>query len=145
MIAILGGLADVERDLIRTRTAEGRSRAKARGQHMGRHPFSHLAAAGGSQPAPRGGRDVERPRPILQRQHGHDFEAQDMSAGFGPSCSLLSGSDPVEAIEQENGVPVDDALRPVNSSDGAFKSAPVHALGLCNVIADPAIGTELSA
>ena len=38
MIAILGGLADVERDLIRTRTAEGRSRAKARGQHMGRPP-----------------------------------------------------------------------------------------------------------
>ena len=36
MIAVLGGLADVERDLIRTRTAEGRSRARARGQHMGR-------------------------------------------------------------------------------------------------------------
>src|SRR5262249_50383664 len=36
MIAVLGGLADVERDLIRTRTAEGRSRAKQRGQHMGR-------------------------------------------------------------------------------------------------------------
>ena len=33
MLAVLGGLADVERDLIRTRTAEGRSRAKARGQH----------------------------------------------------------------------------------------------------------------
>ncbi len=38
MIAVLGGLADVERDLIRTRTAEGRTRAKARGQHMGRPP-----------------------------------------------------------------------------------------------------------
>jgi len=38
MIAVLGGLADVERDLIRTRTSEGRSRAKARGQHMGRPP-----------------------------------------------------------------------------------------------------------
>ncbi len=38
MIAVLGGLADVERDLIRTRTAAGRSRAKARGQHMGRPP-----------------------------------------------------------------------------------------------------------
>jgi len=38
MIAVLGGLADVERDLIRTRTAEGRSWAKARGQHMGRPP-----------------------------------------------------------------------------------------------------------
>jgi DNA invertase Pin-like site-specific DNA recombinase len=36
MIAVLGGLADVERDLIRTRTAEGRSRAQKRGQHMGR-------------------------------------------------------------------------------------------------------------
>jgi DNA invertase Pin-like site-specific DNA recombinase len=36
MLAVLGGLADVERDLIRTRTAEGRSRAQKRGQHMGR-------------------------------------------------------------------------------------------------------------
>jgi DNA invertase Pin-like site-specific DNA recombinase len=38
MIAVLGGLADVERDLIRTRTAESRSRAQKRGQHMGRPP-----------------------------------------------------------------------------------------------------------
>ena len=38
MIAVLGGLADVERDLIRTRTAEGRNRAQKRGQHMGRPP-----------------------------------------------------------------------------------------------------------
>ena len=37
-ITVLGGLADVERDLIRTRTAEGRNRAKVRGQHMGRPP-----------------------------------------------------------------------------------------------------------
>ena len=36
MIAVLGGLAEVERDLIRARTGEGRSRAKARGVHMGR-------------------------------------------------------------------------------------------------------------
>ena len=36
MLRVLGGLADVERDLIRTRTAEGRSRAKAEGKHMGR-------------------------------------------------------------------------------------------------------------
>ena len=38
MIAVLDGLADVERDLIRTRTTEGRSRAQKRGQHMGRPP-----------------------------------------------------------------------------------------------------------
>src|SRR3984893_444824 len=40
MLAVVGGLADVERDLIRTRTAEGRSRATAQGKHMGRPPFS---------------------------------------------------------------------------------------------------------
>jgi DNA invertase Pin-like site-specific DNA recombinase len=34
MLAVLGGLADVERGLIRTRTDEGRSRAKAREQQM---------------------------------------------------------------------------------------------------------------
>ena len=38
MIAVLGGLVDVERDLIRTRTSEGRERAKARGMKLGRKP-----------------------------------------------------------------------------------------------------------
>jgi DNA invertase Pin-like site-specific DNA recombinase len=40
MLIVLGGLAEFERDLIiiRTRTAEGRSRAQKRGQHMGRPP-----------------------------------------------------------------------------------------------------------
>jgi DNA invertase Pin-like site-specific DNA recombinase len=38
MIAVLGGLADVERDLIRSRMAKGRNRAKPRAQHMGRPP-----------------------------------------------------------------------------------------------------------
>jgi DNA invertase Pin-like site-specific DNA recombinase len=38
MLAVLGGLAEFERDLIRTRTGEGRERAKARGVKMGRKP-----------------------------------------------------------------------------------------------------------
>ena len=38
MLTVLGGLAEFERELIRARTGEGRARAKARGQHMGR-PF----------------------------------------------------------------------------------------------------------
>src|ERR1700757_3238948 len=38
MLAVLGGLADVERDLIRTRTPPGRRRAQKRGQHMARPP-----------------------------------------------------------------------------------------------------------
>lgn len=36
MLAVLGGLADVERDLIRTRTSEGRMRAIKQGKQMGR-------------------------------------------------------------------------------------------------------------
>src|ERR1700679_334106 len=36
MLTVLGGLAEVERELIRARTGEGRGRAKARGVHMGR-------------------------------------------------------------------------------------------------------------
>ena len=36
MLAVLGGLAEFERELIKARTAEGRVRAKARGVHMGR-------------------------------------------------------------------------------------------------------------
>lgn len=36
MLAVLGGLADVERDLIKTRTAEGRIRAVRLGVKMGR-------------------------------------------------------------------------------------------------------------
>lgn len=43
MIAVLGGLAGVERDLIRTRTGEGHTCAKARGQHMGRPPKMRAA------------------------------------------------------------------------------------------------------
>jgi DNA invertase Pin-like site-specific DNA recombinase len=38
MLTVLGGLAEFERDLIRTRTREGRARAKARGVKLGRKP-----------------------------------------------------------------------------------------------------------
>ena len=36
MLTVLGGLAEFERDLIRARTGEGRARAVARGEKMGR-------------------------------------------------------------------------------------------------------------
>jgi len=38
MLTVLGGLAEFERELIRTRTGEGRERAKARGVVLGRRP-----------------------------------------------------------------------------------------------------------
>ena len=39
MLTVLGGLAEFERELIRSRTTEGRDRAKARGIKMGRRPI----------------------------------------------------------------------------------------------------------
>src|ERR1700730_13063573 len=53
MIAVLGGLADVERDLIRTRTARGRSRPKPQGQRMGRPPALNPDAAERGHSTPR--------------------------------------------------------------------------------------------
>ncbi len=38
MLAVLGGLAEFERDLIRARTGDGRARAVARGVKLGRKP-----------------------------------------------------------------------------------------------------------
>lgn len=38
MLTVLGGLAEFERDLIRSRTGEGRQRARAKGVVMGRKP-----------------------------------------------------------------------------------------------------------
>jgi DNA invertase Pin-like site-specific DNA recombinase len=50
MLTILGGLAEFERELIRTRTAEGRARAVAMGVRLGRRP--KLDEEQRRQPAP---------------------------------------------------------------------------------------------
>jgi len=71
MLAVLGHLADVERDLIRTRTAEGRSRAKAQGQQMGRPPALSPAQQKEATRRPRRGCYSRRTRPQLQRRHIH--------------------------------------------------------------------------
>jgi DNA invertase Pin-like site-specific DNA recombinase len=41
MLTVLGGLAEFERELIKSRTGEGRARAKAAGVHMGRPNKRH--------------------------------------------------------------------------------------------------------
>lgn len=55
MLTVLGGLAEFERELIRARTGEGRARAKARGQLMGRplpsSPRTSRPRPAGSWPA----------------------------------------------------------------------------------------------
>jgi len=87
MIAILGGLADMERDLIRTRTTEERSRAKARGQHMGRRP--KLTDA--QKAEARRGRYAEGAGAELCRGAGHDFAAHSISRGFQPLIYACRG------------------------------------------------------
>ena len=71
MLAVLGGLADVEGDLIRTRTAEGRSRAKAQRSADGPTPGTNFGATDRGHLTPRGGRYARRTRPQLQRRHIH--------------------------------------------------------------------------
>ena len=74
MIAVLGGLADVERDLIRTRTAEGRSRAQKRGQRMGRKPKLTDAQKAEAEQTAGAGRYACRTRAQLRRGKEYDFE-----------------------------------------------------------------------
>ena len=70
MIAVPGGLADVERDLIRTRTGEGRARAKLRGQHMWRPP--KMTAA-------------QKAKAIQRRNDGEDGADLARSCGVSPA------------------------------------------------------------
>jgi DNA invertase Pin-like site-specific DNA recombinase len=48
MLTVLGGLAEFERELIRSRTSEGRERAKAKGVVMGRQAETDAPTASGS-------------------------------------------------------------------------------------------------
>jgi hypothetical protein len=93
MLVVLGGLADVERDLIRTGTAEGRSRAKARGQPMGRPPslMNTGTAERGHQTA-RAGRYVAGTGRQLPPQHIHYAPCHEsrMSTGKASLASLKS-------------------------------------------------------
>lgn len=73
MLAVLGGLADVERDLIRIRTSEGRARAIEQGKHMGRP--SQIT-------------DTQRQEIIDRRQRGETLDS--IAVIFGVSSSTIS-------------------------------------------------------
>jgi hypothetical protein len=80
MLAVLGGLADVERDLIRTRTAEGRSRAKAQGKHMGRPPSLTPAQQKEAIRRRAQGATLDELARQLQCKQGDDFPVKPMNA-----------------------------------------------------------------
>jgi DNA invertase Pin-like site-specific DNA recombinase len=86
MLAVLGGLADVESDLIRTRAAECRSRAKAKGSRWADPRHSSTAESG--HPPPRGGRYTRRTRPQLQRLHIHNSPSDARCSGDNPPIAF---------------------------------------------------------
>src|SRR5207249_4634839 len=74
MLTVLGGLAEFERDWIRTRTSEGRERPKARGVKLGRKPklTGHQRREAIWRRECRR-RAAARDRPQLQRAAQHDI------------------------------------------------------------------------
>ena len=95
MIAVLGGLADVERDLIRTRTAEGRSRAQKRGQHMGRPPKLTPAQQAEARRPAGAGRYARRTCAQLPRRQEYDFTADYVNrCGLAEKKRIIMSIDP---------------------------------------------------
>ena len=75
MLTVLGGLAEFERELIRARTGEGRERAKARGQSLGR-PFKLTPH--------------QRSEAIIRRDRGKSFT--DIARSYAVHPSTISNS-----------------------------------------------------
>jgi DNA invertase Pin-like site-specific DNA recombinase len=84
MIAVLGGLADVERDLVRTRTAEGRSRATKRG------PETEIdrSVAGRGRKRRAEGCHACRNGAQLPRGQEHDFKAPIRNLQYSARCVI---------------------------------------------------------
>ena len=74
MLTVLGGLAEFERDLVCSRTGEGRERAKARGVKLGRKPkLTEHQKREALRRRDRDGEPVRDIAPQLQRSPQHDF------------------------------------------------------------------------
>jgi DNA invertase Pin-like site-specific DNA recombinase len=83
MLTVLGGLAEFERELIRTRTSEGRERAKARGVILGRKPklTSHQRReAIARREAGEVLTDIARTAPLAALSSAISFKAESSSA-----------------------------------------------------------------
>jgi DNA invertase Pin-like site-specific DNA recombinase len=89
MLAVLGGLADVECDLIRTRTGEGRERAKARGVKLGRKPKL----------------TDHQKREAIRRRDINGETVRDIARSYNVSHSTISRLSPiVHLIQRQDGL-----------------------------------------
>ena len=94
MLTILGGLAEFERELIRTRTSEGRAHAKANGKSVGRKP--KLTPHQKRKPfagATRASQSADRTH--LQCQCQYDFEIDRLAA----CATLYADHDPRRLLQ----------------------------------------------
>jgi DNA invertase Pin-like site-specific DNA recombinase len=74
MPTVLGGLAEFERALIRARTSEGRARAVARGQRMGRPPKL----------------TPHQQREAIKRRHRGEESAAEIGRSYNVSAATIS-------------------------------------------------------
>src|SRR5271168_2959177 len=74
MLTVLGGLAEFERDLILARTGEGRARAVARGQRMGRPPKL----------------TPHQKREAIKRRDGGEETLEDIGRSYNGSAATIS-------------------------------------------------------
>jgi DNA invertase Pin-like site-specific DNA recombinase len=81
-LAVLGALAEFERDLIRVRTGEGRESAKARGVKLGRKPKSPSTRRAKRSAAATATANRSANRAQLQCLARHDFPARILNFVF---------------------------------------------------------------
>ena len=140
MLAVLGGLADVERDLIRTRTAEGRSRAKARGEPMGRPPSLNTGTAARGHPAARAGCYVAGIGEQLRPQHFHHAPRHARRVIYGDTArsAFYRGAEPSLPFNQPHSPGLSHLF---SLARGTGK--PVHAAAGCRSMKPVPRGTTL--
>ncbi len=107
MNAVLGGLADVERDLIHTRTAEGHSRAQKRGQQMGRSLALTPAQQKEASRRRAEGATLDELARSLQRRHIHHSPSDTRRM----SSSTLAGLARSYDLSTEHSFPTRVAMR----------------------------------
>jgi len=79
MLTVLGGLAEFERELIRTRTARGARACEGERGRSRSKTKAHQPSAQGGYRSSRSGRSTDGHRAILQRQPAHYQQAQRIS------------------------------------------------------------------
>jgi DNA invertase Pin-like site-specific DNA recombinase len=132
MVTVLGGLAEFERDLIRTRTSEGRERAKARGVKLGRKPKltehqKREATAGVTSTARRCARSAAATMSATARFHGSSYDLARQPRHHTAASRLDNGITVGAALADNRTDLICNRRSP--RSGALCKNTPVHSAG----------------